>query len=223
MQPTKEDLAAQYDKLSNSELLKRVQSGTLVPLAHEVACEELRSRGVEFEKPNEHGESQDQDTDAEVDAHSDIGFVTIANIVNPLRASLLRGQLQSEGIFVHLLGEHLGVAHIVFSAATGGIRVQVRADQVDRAREILAEFNSIQESVRDGSGYEPQSPNESSDDKDQQPTASDSPFAPPKSYVADVQQAKERREAINRPSTARFFWMFAIIAIAAVFYLMANA
>jgi len=76
MQPTKEDLAAQYDKLSNSELLKRVQSGTLVPLAHEVACEELRSRGVEFEKPNEHGESQDQDTDAEVDAHSDIASRT---------------------------------------------------------------------------------------------------------------------------------------------------
>jgi hypothetical protein len=65
-------------------------------------------------------------------------LVTIKHFVNPLQASLARSQLESEGIFVHLWGEHLGIANIVFSAATGGMRLQVRSDQADRAREILA-------------------------------------------------------------------------------------
>lgn len=222
MELTKEALAVQYEKLANRELLKRVQSGTLVPLALDVACDELRSRGVDFELPNVQGESTDDALIDDGQEQCDFDFVNIASIVNPLRANLLRAHLQSEGIVVHLLGEYLGVTNLFLSAGTGGIRVQVRSDQVDRAREILTEFDQIEKTVSDESGDEPQPPNDSAADKDLQVDENSSRFSPPKSYVADVVQAKERREAINRPSTARFFWIFAIIAVAAIFYVLAN-
>jgi len=53
---------------------------------------------------------------------------------------LLRACLESHGIFAYVWGEHLGVAHIFMSIAGGGVRVQVRSDQVDQAREVIAAF-----------------------------------------------------------------------------------
>lgn len=140
MDITKEELAAQFDKLSNNELLRRVQSGTMTPLAYDVACEELHARGVEFESD----EAIEDEANFEEPLPAGVGFVTIAHLVNPLRANLLRSFLQSEGIVVHLLGEHLGTTHMFLSAGTGGIRVQVRSDQVTRAREMVAEFDQIE-------------------------------------------------------------------------------
>jgi hypothetical protein len=37
-------------------------------------------------------------------------------------------------------GEHLGIAHIFLSIASGGMRVQVRSDQVEEARKVIAAF-----------------------------------------------------------------------------------
>jgi hypothetical protein len=45
----------------------------------------------------------------------DLELVTVHRLTNPLTANVLRACLESHGIYVHLWGEHLGTAHIVFS------------------------------------------------------------------------------------------------------------
>ena len=70
----------------------------------------------------------------------DIDLVTVAQFSDPLKANVLRAYLESHGIFAYIWGEHLGVANIFLSTASGGMRVQVRSDQVDQAREVIAAF-----------------------------------------------------------------------------------
>jgi hypothetical protein len=53
---------------------------------------------------------------------------------------VLRACLESHGIFAYVWGEHLGIANIFLSSASGGMRVQVRSDQLDQAREVIAAF-----------------------------------------------------------------------------------
>jgi hypothetical protein len=227
MDITKEELAAQYVKLADHELLRRIRSGTMTTLGFEAACEELRSRGVEIESTEGPARSQEPDSTVDALAEQDetgIDFLTIAHLVNPVRANLLRSHLQSEGIVVHVLGEHLGVVNMLLSSYTGGIRVQVRNDQVKRAQEILAEFDRIEQTVAepfDEDNDELQSPEGGAVKRYSSERAS--PYAPPKSRVADVQLAKRRRESLNRPTTPRFFWMITLIAAAVVFFALATS
>lgn len=81
--------------------------------------------------------AEPDDSDAPDD---DIDLVTVAQFSNPLKASVLRACLESHGVFAYVWGEHLGVANIFLSIAGGGVRVQVRSDQVDQAREVIAAF-----------------------------------------------------------------------------------
>jgi len=79
--------------------------------------------------------AESDDSDAPDD---DIDLVTVAQFSNPLKANVLRACLESHGIFAYVWGEHLGVTHIFMSIAGGGVRVQVRSDQVDQACEVIA-------------------------------------------------------------------------------------
>ncbi len=135
------DLTERFRALADEALLERLRAGTLTPLALEVAQREVRSRGLEMPA------SVRADTGvalAESDAsdgHDDgIDLVTVAHFTNPLKANVLRACLESHGIFAYVWGEHLGVAHIFLSIASGGMRVQVRSDQVAEAREVIAAF-----------------------------------------------------------------------------------
>lgn len=69
-----------------------------------------------------------------------LDLVTVAHFTDPLQANVLRACLESHGIFAFLWGEHLGVAHLFLSAATGGMRVQVRSNQVAQAKAVIAAF-----------------------------------------------------------------------------------
>lgn len=138
MQISKADLEERFRELADQVLLDRLQAGTLTPLATEVALAELRSRGIEpppdsADAPDEHVE--EQDPPGELDP--DVDLVSVARFSNVLEANVLRACLESHGIFAFVWGEHLGTAHIFLSIASGGVRVQVRQDQVQQAKEII--------------------------------------------------------------------------------------
>jgi hypothetical protein len=139
MEIDKNDLIARFAALSDEELLRRVGAGTLTPLADEVARGELTSRGVQAPALAE-PEVAEHSTESVETPPDDIDLVTLFRTNNVLNAHVIRMHLDSEGIFAYLWGEHLGTAHIIFSAATGGMRLQVRSDQLKRAREVLAAF-----------------------------------------------------------------------------------
>lgn len=138
MQISEEELKERFRALADDELLSRVQAGTLTPIALAIATAELRSRGMEV--PSALAAADESDEQVEPDEEQDLDLVTVAQFSNPLQASVLRACLESHGLFVHVWGEHLGVAHIFLSIASGGVRVQVRSDQVAQAKEVIAAF-----------------------------------------------------------------------------------
>jgi hypothetical protein len=134
------DLTEHFRALSDEALLERLRAGTLTALALEVAEREARSRRLEIPsaQPEVDGVAEPDPSGNPDD--DDIDLVTVAQFSNPLKANVLRACLESHGIFAYVWGEHLGVAHIFMSIAGGGVRVQVRSDQVDQAREVMAAF-----------------------------------------------------------------------------------
>ena len=122
-----------FSALSNAELQRRITAGTLTALAEEVARAELASRGVDV--------SPVLDAEPSVAAPpDDIDLVMLFRTNDVFQANVLRMHLESEGIFARVWGEHLGVAHLIWSTAAGGVGVQVRSDQLELARDVLRAF-----------------------------------------------------------------------------------
>ena len=93
----------------------------------------------------------DLTTDDDPSPDSGMPLVTVAEFFNPVFANTLRARLEAEGVFAYVWGEHLGTVHGFLSAAGGGVRVQVRADQAAEARQILAAIERGEYSLDDES------------------------------------------------------------------------
>ena len=64
-------------------------------------------------------------------------FITIANFSHPTEADPVVAWLESEGIECFVTNEHTITMNWLYSNAIGGVGVQVRAADVERANEIL--------------------------------------------------------------------------------------
>jgi hypothetical protein len=64
-------------------------------------------------------------------------WVTLASFSHPTEAEPLRGKLESEGIDCFLADQNLVAINPLASAALGGVKLQVRASDLERARRIL--------------------------------------------------------------------------------------
>jgi len=102
------ELVSRFRLTSDEDLTRRLTACTLTPLAVEIAEAELRLRGVNiFVNRSADVESSDEHEDA-----PEADLVTVAIFSNPLQASVLPACLESEGVFAHVWGEHLGIANI---------------------------------------------------------------------------------------------------------------
>lgn len=61
-------------------------------------------------------------------------------------AYLVKARLENEGIVVNLLDEYISQIQPFYAFATGGIKMQVRSDDVIKAKYILSEIGAIKES-----------------------------------------------------------------------------
>ena len=68
-------------------------------------------------------------------------LVIIASYANPIQAHILRGRLEAEDIPSLIFNEHLVNMNPMYSNLFGGVQVQVRPQDAERAREILREAN----------------------------------------------------------------------------------
>jgi len=64
-------------------------------------------------------------------------LLTIATFINPLEAHIVRGRLEAEGIETYVAHEHHIWANWFLSTALGGVKLQVKPEDVLRAGEIL--------------------------------------------------------------------------------------
>jgi hypothetical protein len=64
-------------------------------------------------------------------------LITVATFTNPLEAHIVRGRLEAEHIETYVAHEHHIWADWFLSTALGGVKLQVRPEDAQRAREIL--------------------------------------------------------------------------------------
>ena len=102
MEVSREDLAKRFETLSDEEVLQHFQSGTLTPLAIEVAGNVLRSRGVDpLSSPGAADSTQASAVGLDGEG---LDLVTVSVEWDPLKANLLRALLESHGIFAYVWG-----------------------------------------------------------------------------------------------------------------------
>jgi hypothetical protein len=130
MHVERSDLEQRFREFSDTELIGRVQSGTLTEVATEVAMAELKARGL----PDPSVVTSNEPT--EDASHEDL--VEVARLLTPTEASILNARLLAEGIPAHVADAHLGQANSFLSVASGGVRVLVPVSYVAAAREIRA-------------------------------------------------------------------------------------
>ena len=68
-------------------------------------------------------------------------WVTIATFTQPTEAHVIKGKLESEGVEAIIADEHVLGVQPLYSHAIGGAKVQVKAEDVERARDILSEHS----------------------------------------------------------------------------------
>jgi hypothetical protein len=137
---SREELTRRLQDLSDGELVRHLREGTLIPAALEIAEEIVRSRGLSSACTENEPCVPDPHDEPSIEDGADGTLVTIADQLAPLEAGVMRACLESQGIFVHVWGEHLATTHIVWSIAAGRSKLQVRPDQVEHAREVLAAY-----------------------------------------------------------------------------------
>ncbi|MFO1518965.1 MAG: DUF2007 domain-containing protein [bacterium] len=86
-------------------------------------------------------------------------FVTIATFSRPFEAYLAKGKLESEGIEVFIADENIVGINWLLSNLVGGVKIQVREEEREKAVEILNQKTPVLELIH-GSG--PESGNENS-------------------------------------------------------------
>lgn len=64
-------------------------------------------------------------------------MVTVATFDFLPDAEIAKGRLLAEGIYCRLADQHLVQTDWLYSIAVGGIKLQVKADNVDQARSVL--------------------------------------------------------------------------------------
>lgn len=133
----KDALAEIYRHFSDEYLLEKLRSGTMIELAVQVAKEELESRGISYlPMPRQ------EETYITPVTYEALQFVTVASSLNSIAMHILRARLEAEGIPAILADANMAQSYSTISVAVGGVRVQVPAEFVDEARQIIADVNS---------------------------------------------------------------------------------
>ena len=143
MSTTREQLLEQFRELSDDYLVERIRSGELTEVARSAAEQELWQRGVALPE----GAQSAVASSGNASGYGE--FVTIARLLVPTQAHILRGRLEAEGVPVLMADGNFVQTNDLLSIAVGGIRVQVPASFVSQALEIMAAMRAGQLALRE--------------------------------------------------------------------------
>jgi hypothetical protein len=73
-----------------------------------------------------------------------MSLVTIATFTNAFNMNVLKGRLETEGIPAFAKDEHTVTTNPFYDMALGGIKLQVREEDVAEAQRIMAESGYVQ-------------------------------------------------------------------------------
>ena len=122
-----------FRNLTDEDIVARIQSG-LAPDAYEVACRELRSRGIE--PPPIAREAQPVEA-----PHYPGDMVILARNLNVTEAQILASCLTAAGIHAEPGDVDTMRINYLWSYAIGGAKIRVPQSQLAQAKQVLAAFN----------------------------------------------------------------------------------
>lgn len=67
-------------------------------------------------------------------------MITLRTFDNSINAHLLKSKLESEGIPCYLFDENINTLNPLYSMATGGIKLRISSNDLERAEAIIAEI-----------------------------------------------------------------------------------
>ncbi|MET0328938.1 MAG: DUF2007 domain-containing protein [Luteimonas sp.] len=80
----------------------------------------------------------------------------VARYADPIEAQIACGLLQAEGIDVHVGDAHTALANWEWRLAIGGVKLHVRDDQLDQAREVIRRLDAGEFALAPDEAAEPQ-------------------------------------------------------------------
>ena len=134
MKIDKKELENHFEQLSDAEIMRRVESGSLIDIALDVAVAELQRRGLSPVKPTESAPVEE----GLLDAAEGRDMVELARMLTPTEAHILQARLVEEGIPAVVADAHLAQANYLWALAVGGARVLVPESFLGAAYEIKA-------------------------------------------------------------------------------------
>jgi len=134
MNSDRDDLTAQFQLLSDEELISRGTSGGLTALAQSVAIAEARVRGLFLREL----EPMDEPNEIEGPYHGNMKIV--ARYLTPTEAHMLCSCLQAAGVPAETGDTNLVQAHSLLAGAVGGACLRVPEQFVQEAMEVIAAF-----------------------------------------------------------------------------------
>lgn len=73
----------------------------------------------------------------------DKNLITLQQFSQPTKAYIIKGKLEFEGIECFIADEHLVTLNWLYSNALGGIKLQIRKTDIEKAKEVLARDQKI--------------------------------------------------------------------------------
>lgn len=129
MNPSTHDLELVFDRLSDEELLRRCESGTLTEEAQRIALNEAHLRGLNPVEPQPVAEKKE-----EAPYYGD--FVVVARGLNIMQAQMYQSLLESAGVPAEIGDANISrVYGLLFSA-----NIKVPEAFVPEARKVIAAF-----------------------------------------------------------------------------------
>lgn len=134
MNSDRDHLAAQFQRLSDEELVSRGTSGGLTALAQSVAIAEAQARGLSLPAL----QPMDEAIPAEGAYHGDMQIV--ARYLTPTEAHMLCSCLQAAGVPAETGDTNLVQAHSLLAGAVGGACLRVPVQFAPEAMEVIAAY-----------------------------------------------------------------------------------
>ncbi len=125
-----------FSGLTDDYLLEIFESGTLTPVAEELAGTELSRRKIP------HSKASAEEDESRVNDGEPVVLETVARSYGSSQLEILRARLEVEGIPAFVMDGNVNQAYSLISPAMGGARLQVSRHHVAEANEIIASINS---------------------------------------------------------------------------------
>lgn len=80
--------------------------------------------------------------DQEMKEEKTVKLITLRTFDNPINAHILKSRLESEGVECFLFDENISTLNLIYAAAVGGVKLNIKSIDIEKANSILSEVDN---------------------------------------------------------------------------------